>query len=203
MLRYLALGDSYTIGESVKASERWPNQLAKLMQSFPGLKMAPPKIIAKTGWTTAELDQGIDEAKLGDAQFDIVTLLIGVNNQYRGQDFAIYRREYVALLKLAIGFARNDAQHVIGVSIPDYGATPFAKEKKLDPAKIAQELDEYNAFAKKTLTDEGAHWVEITQDSRKQASQSGMLADDELHPSGKMYATWAKKAVPFVRKSLG
>ncbi len=203
MLRYLALGDSYTIGESVKASEGWPNQLAKLMQSFPGLKMAPPKIIAKTGWTTAELDQGIDDAKLGDAQFDIVTLLIGVNNQYRGQDFAIYRREYVALLKLAIGFARNDAQHVIGVSIPDYGATPFAKEKKLDPAKIAQELDEYNAFAKKTLTDEGARWVEITQDSRKQASQSGMLADDELHPSGKMYATWAKKAVPFVRKSLG
>ncbi|MEM7473944.1 MAG: SGNH/GDSL hydrolase family protein [Planctomycetota bacterium] len=202
MLKYLALGDSYTIGESVPEADRWPNQLAAQFKDDPALAFAKPKIIAKTGWTTAELLQGIEDAKLGEARFDLVTLLIGVNNQYRGQDFEIYEREYVELLKIATQFALGSAQHVIAVSIPDYGITPFAEKKELDADKIAKELDQYNAFAKKTILAAGGHWVEITKASRKQSLRKAMLAEDGLHPSGKMYKTWAKKAVPAVKKSF-
>jgi lysophospholipase L1-like esterase len=179
--RYLALGDSYTIGESVDASERFPVHLAR------ELKLGEPQIIAKTGWTTDELSAAIDAA---DPQrpFDLVTLLIGVNNQYRGRSADEYRTQFTALLQRAIGFAGGDASKVIVVSIPDWGVTPFAEGR--DRAKIASEIDAFNTINREEAARAGARWVDITPISRR--SDPALVAGDGLHPSGKQYAEWAK-----------
>jgi len=182
--RYLALGDSYTIGESVAPEERFPNQLARTL--WAGGTPAP-QIIAKTGWTTDELNAAIDAAD-PKGPFDLVTLLIGVNNQYRGRSADEYRTQFVALLQRAIGFAGGNAQHVIVVSIPDWGVTPFAEGR--DRAKIAREIDQFNAINREEAARAGAKWVDITPISR--GNDPALVAGDGLHPTGKQYAEWVK-----------
>jgi lysophospholipase L1-like esterase len=182
--RYLALGDSYTIGESVPANERFPVVLAKAM------KLGEPQIIAKTGWTTDELNAAIDAAD-PKGPFDLVTLLIGVNNQYRGRDAEQYRGEFAGLLKRAIGFAGGDAKKVIVVSIPDWGVTPFAEGR--DRPKIVAEIDHYNAINREETMRAGADYVDITPISRQHDAE--LVAADGLHPSGKQYLQWMKAIV--------
>jgi lysophospholipase L1-like esterase len=179
--RYLALGDSYTIGESVPEEGRFPNQLAR------ELGIAPPQIIAKTGWTTDELNAAIDAANVSGT-FDLVTLLIGVNNQYRGRDAEQYRGEFAALLQRAIGFAGGDAKKVVVVSIPDWGVTPFAEGR--DRAKISAEIDRYNAINREEATRAGARYADITPISR--GSDPALVAADGLHPSAKQYGEWVR-----------
>ena len=177
--RYLALGDSYTIGESVAEAERFPVQLARK------LKAGDPTIIAKTGWTTDELNAAIDAAN-PQGPYDLVTLLIGVNNQYRGRSADEYRTQFAALLQRAIGFAGGNASKVIVVSIPDWGVTPFAKDR--DRAKIAREIDQFNAINREEAAKAGARYADITPISRR--ADASLVAGDGLHPSGKQYAEW-------------
>lgn len=183
--RYLALGDSYTIGESVDASERFPVQLAR------ALNIGEPQIIARTGWTTDELNAAIDAAD-PQGPFDLVTLLIGVNNQYRGRSADEYRTQFAALLQRAIGFAGGDASKVVVVSIPDWGVTPFAEGR--DRAKIAREIDQFNAINREEASRAGAKWVDITPISRR--NDPALVAGDGLHPSGKQYTEWVKAIAP-------
>lgn len=186
MPRFLALGDSYTIGESVAAADRWPNQLAGALRAR-GVAIADPEIIAKTGWTTDELSTAIDQAN-PQGPYALVTLLIGVNNQYRGRDAGQYRTEFRALLQRAIGFAGGHAQRVVVVSIPDWGVTPFAAGR--DRAKIGAEIDRYNAINREEALRAGAHVADITPVSRKAATDPTLVAPDGLHPSAQMYARW-------------
>jgi lysophospholipase L1-like esterase len=178
--RYLALGDSYTIGESVAEAERFPVQLAR------ELGYAEPQIIARTGWTTDELNAAIDEAN-PQGPFDLVSLLIGVNNQYRGRSADEYRTQFTALLGRAIGFAGGDARKVVVVSIPDWGVTPFAEGR--DRAQIAREIDQFNAINREEAIRAGARYVDITPISR--GNDAALVATDKLHPSGKQYTEWA------------
>jgi lysophospholipase L1-like esterase len=195
---YLALGDSYTIGESVAEKDRWPVQLAKLLKDK-GVDIADPQIIARTGWTTDELSAAMDKADL-KAGYSLVTLLIGVNNQFRGRGSDEYRKEFTALLKRAIDLAGGDASHVIVVSIPDYGVTPFGQ--RMNPEKIAKEIDKFNAIAKEETEKAKAPWVDITPGSREAAKDKELVARDGLHPSGKMYAEWSAAAFEKALKAL-
>ena len=197
--RYLALGDSYTIGEGVDAAERWPVRLAALLRAR-GIVVAEPEIVARTGWTTDELDVAIDEAA-PRGPYALVSLLIGVNNQYRGGAEPIYRSEFTALLRRAIGFAGGDASRVVVLSIPDWGMTPFAEGR--DPARIAREIDAFNAAAREVTAELGARWVDVTPASREAGAAAGMLAADGLHPSGRQYARWAELALPAAAAALG
>lgn len=190
-LTYLALGDSYTIGESVAESERWPVQLAKEL-SENSVKVTTPKIIARTGWTTDELKAGIVAANINQT-YDMVSLLIGVNNQYRGRDVEQFRGEFIGLLNQAVGFADGDKSNVFVVSIPDWGVTPFAKSR--DQQKIAQEIDAYNAVCKEEAEKMGLKYFDITPISREAVSNSALVASDGLHPSGEMYRRWVKEVI--------
>ena len=187
-LNYLALGDSYTIGEMVPTDQSYPNQVAALLAKKGG-RIGPPTIIAKTGWRTDELIQGIANAKLTQ-KFDIVTLLIGVNNQYQNKDTAIYRAEFVQLLKTSIAFAKDNKHHVFVLSIPDWGVTPFANGRNLE--KIATEIDAYNRINKEESKKAGVNYINITPLYRQIGDDPAYLAEDKLHPSGKMYEKWAK-----------
>lgn len=187
----LCLGDSYTIGESVAESERFPNQTVKLLDKHE-VHFSTPHIIAKTGWTTDELKHAIAEANVSGA-FDAVTLLIGVNNQYRSYDHEQYKREFKELLDIAIKYAGGNPDHVFVVSIPDYGVTPFGHNdaKGRSATGIGSEIDEYNAIAKEITAKEKAHFTDITPFSKKAATDATLIANDNLHPSGRMYAGWA------------
>jgi lysophospholipase L1-like esterase len=193
--RFLALGDSYTIGESVAVADRFPNQLARTLRSK-GIDIADPEIIAKTGWTTDELSSAIDAAK-PHGPYSLVTLLIGVNNQYRGRDAAEYRKEFATLLQRAIGFAGGDAKRVVVVSIPDWGVTPFAANR--DHAKIAAEIDRFNAINAEETKRAGAKYADITPISRKNLT---LVAPDGLHPSAAMYAQWVTVISPQAEAAL-
>lgn len=186
---FLALGDSYTIGEAVAENERWPMQLAERLKATDSIQMEPV-IIATTGWTTDELQRGIAVSDVVNKKYDLVSLLIGVNNQYRGYDEDQYEKEFKDLLHQAIQFADGNPHHVIVISIPDYGVTPFAKEKELDPVKIGHELDSYNAIAEKIATLSDVSFFNITPDSRRAKEDESLVASDGLHPSGKMYEMW-------------
>ncbi len=190
-LRYLALGDSYTIGESVEEAERFPNQLAALLANE-GLTVEV-KIIARTGWTTDELWQGI-QAENVTPPYDMVSLLIGVNNQYRGRDIEEYREGFVFLLNKAIEYAGGDVKRVIVFSIPDWGVTPFAAGR--NTTQIASEIDAFNQVNLEESQIAGAHYVDVTPVSRMAEEDPTLVAGDGLHPSGKMYAEWAKSALP-------
>ncbi len=183
---YLALGDSYTIGESVAVSERWPVQLAKTLNEQ-GISLSDPKIIATTGWRTDDLQKGIAADKELLPNYDLVSLLIGVNNQYQGKPIAQYEKEFEELIKTAIQYAGDDPKKVFVVSIPDYGKTPFgaAKEKK-----IAKELDEYNRIAKHISLSYGIPFFNITPISRQAKDRPELVAKDKLHPSSIMYTEW-------------
>jgi lysophospholipase L1-like esterase len=191
-VRILALGDSYTIGESVAEAERWPVQLASLLRER-GLDVAEPEIVARTGWTTGELAAAIEE-RSPVGPFDLVTLLIGVNNEYRGGSAEAYRPEFRALLETAIAFADGDAGRVIVLSIPDWSVTPFAEGR--DRAALSRSLDAFNAVAREEAEAAGVVFVDITPGSRAAADDSSLIAADGLHPSGAMYAQWAEAALP-------
>lgn len=190
-LRYLALGDSYTIGESVDENLRWPVQLAARLNEN-GANYDDPQIIATTGWTTNELQAGINEAN-PQGPYDLVSLLIGVNNQFRGYEFSQYETEFVELLDQAIGFAGGDVNKVFVVSIPDYGLTPFGS--RFGPEKIARELDEYNAYAKAQAEERGVNFYDITPISREAGQNPDLVARDNLHPSGEMYTRWVEEVI--------
>ena len=200
-MQFLALGDSYTIGESVAPEERWPVQLGALLRAE-GLNVGDPTIIATTGWTTDELSAAIDRANPQGA-FDLVSLLIGVNNQYRGRGQDEYREQFAALLQRAIGFAGGNPARVLVLSIPDWGVTPFAARLERDPAAVAADIDAFNAINRAETERPGAHYVDVTPFSREAAHDPSLLADDGLHPSGRMYAEWARLALPAARAALG
>ncbi|WP_189455828.1 SGNH/GDSL hydrolase family protein [Cognatilysobacter bugurensis] len=199
-LDYLALGDSYTIGEGVPANDRWPVQLAHALRAE-GMPLEDPRIIATTGWTTDELLAAMDAAEpLGD--WDFVTLLIGVNNQYRGRDVDDYRREFTTALERAQRLAGGRVDRVLVVSIPDWGVTPFATANGKDPARIARELDAYNAAAREISAARSIAFVDITPVSRDRGGEPAMLVDDGLHPSGAMYSRWVERVLPVARRLL-
>ena len=190
-MRFLALGDSYTIGEGVAEGQRWPNQWAASLRGL-GAEIETPRIIAQTGWTTDELSAAMDaQEPLG--QWDLVSLLIGVNNQYRGRDLQNYREEFSALLERAIALAGGDAGRVLVLSIPDWGVTPFARDGQRDLARIADQIDDYNAVNRDVSESRGAVWRDITDLTRDFGARRDMLADDGLHPSGAMYALWVER----------
>ncbi len=187
-LTYLALGDSYTIGENVPIYDNYPYQAVQLLRKS-GISIHAAEIIAKTGWTTDELEQGISHTILQD-KYDIVSLLIGVNNQYRGRSVQDYEPGFERLLKKAIEFAGGKQQHVFVLSIPDWGITPFAKDR--NSAQIAAEIDAYNEANRRISLQHGVHYIDITPGTREAASDESLLADDKLHPSRKEYAKWAE-----------
>lgn len=197
-ISFLALGDSYTIGERVEESGRWPVQLADSLNAR-GISVTTPVIVAKTGWTTDELMQGIEDRNLRDT-FDLVSLLIGVNNQYRGRDTAEFRSQFNTLLDRAASFAGGSLDRVFVVSIPDWGVTPFAEER--DREKIAEEIDAFNRIKQQETERRSILFVDITDISRRAASDPALTAGDGLHPSEKMYALWVEKMAPFIRDLL-
>ncbi len=186
--KYLALGDSYTIGESVAEAERWPNQLTNLLNQK-GANVAKPTIIATTGWRTDNLKNAMTIAKLKN-EYDLVSLLIGVNNQYQGKPADQYALEFEDLLATAIQLAKGKKENVFVVSIPDYGFTPFGKPKQ---EKISKELDQFNAINKSITEKLGVAYFNITDISREGLNDPSLVATDDLHPSGKMYGLWAER----------
>ena len=197
VFRYLALGDSYTIGESVSEKERWPNQLAKLLEA--DQIQTQVTIIARTGWTTSELWQGIQDSDV-QPPYDLVSLLIGVNNQYRGYDIDEYRDQFSFLLKKSIEYAGGNPNQVVVLSIPDWGQTPFAAGR--NRKQIATEIDDFNSVNREMSEKAGVHYVDVTPISREVDRDKALIASDGLHPSGKMYAMWAEKTLPIVREIL-
>lgn len=194
---YLALGDSYTIGESVGTDERFPVQLAeKLIKN--GFWVEKPEIVAQTGWTTDELAVAIESKNL-DEKYDLVTLLIGVNNQYRGRSAEEYRTQFAELLQTAINFA-GDEESVIVISIPDYGVTPFGQDR--NPEKIAEEIDLFNRINLEETQKTDTHYINITGISRQAKNNPELIASDGLHPSGEMYRLWVEEIYPVAKQIL-
>lgn len=196
---FLALGDSYTIGEGVADVERWPVQLAARLREE-GRDIGDPRIIAMTGWTTDELSAAMDAATL-DPPYALVSLLIGVNNQYRGRPLDEYRAQFRTLLQRALVLAGGVATQVIVVSIPDWGITPFARRKGRDPAGIARGIDAFNAAARAEAESAGAHWVDVTTISRAPGTRDQLVVDG-LHPSAAQYARWVETILPAAREAL-
>lgn len=199
-LRYLALGDSYTIGEGVEPAQRWPVQLAQRLRDE-GTALDDPQIVATTGWTTDELSAGMDAATLVPP-YDLVSLSIGVNNQYRGRDPENYRREFTALLQRAVALAGLRPDRVIVVSIPDWGATRFGRESGRDTAAIARELDAFNTINREEAQRIEVAWADVSVISRRAGTDAAQLADDGLHPSGRQYAAWLSPVLPLARAAL-
>lgn len=204
---YLALGDSYTIGEQVLPEENFPNQTTELLNKTAdgaesrrrGFTVTTPEIIAVTGWTTDELDTGINAAKISQ-QYDIVSLLIGVNNQYRGRELSNFKIEFEQLLQRAIQFAGNNPTHVFVLSIPDWGVTPFAEGR--DRKQIAAEIDAYNKVCETSAAAFGTHYIDIAAAQRADGAKDEFLANDQLHPSGKEYAKWAAELAAAIKKEF-
>lgn len=186
-LTYLALGDSYTIGQSVSAQESFPYQLTS---QLPGHKITEPIIIAKTGWTTGQLIDAIAASSINGNTYNIVTLLIGVNDQYGGGSQTDYRAKFIQVLNTAIKFAGSNKNHVFVLSIPDYGVTPFANG---DEARIGPEIDQFNNINREESTKAGVNYTDITGISKQAANNPSLLADDGLHPSAAMYLMWVEQ----------
>ena len=193
---YLALGDSYTIGESVAIQDRFPNQVVKLLHDV-NVTVAAPKIIATTGWTTRNLISSLD-ANPPQNNYSLVSLLIGVNNQYQGRSIDEYRTEFTLLLNRAIQYAANKKNRVFVISIPDYSVTPFAAG--YDTARIAREIDAFNLVNKDVSTQLGVTWIDITGISREATTDPSLIAGDGLHPSGKQYKRWADLLAPLMKQ---
>ena len=196
---FLALGDSYTIGEGVLEIERWPVALATRLRTQ-GIALRDPQIIARTGWTTDALLAAMDDSRF-DPPYDLVTLLIGVNNQYRGRALDEYREQFLTLLRRAIALAGGHAQRVLVVSIPDWGVTPFARSEGRDPQHIAAEIDAFNATAHVLAQANGARHADITALSRDPSCRD-LLVTDGLHPSGAQYARWLDVIAPAAAEIL-
>lgn len=198
--RYLALGDSYTIGEGIDVDGRWPMQLARALRAE-GIALADPRIIATTGWTTDELAAAIDAAAPASAHA-LVSLAVGVNDQYRGRGVDTFGAGFDALLVRATGLAGGDPGRVLVLSIPDWGVTPFGAASGRDLAVVAFELDAYNARLSKCCERRGIAQVDVTATSRALGNQPAMLVDDALHPSAAMYLHWVRLALPVARRML-
>lgn len=193
-MKYLALGDSYTIGELVEAKDNFPHQTVTLLKNK-NIKLTLDKTIAVTGWTTSELNEAIAKEKPSN-DYDWVTLLIGVNNQYRGQDIKLYEQEFYNLLSQSILFANGRASRVIVLSIPDWGLTPFNTKRNV--TKTSQEIDAYNAINKKFAKHFGCRYIDITPLTRKYAKDEDYLTEDKLHLTGKMYKLWAEQITEII-----
>lgn len=187
-VRFLALGDSYTIGESVAEDQRWPAQLIyALMQK--GFTCHKPEIVAVTGWRTDNLKQAIKSRNLSK-NYNLVSLLIGVNNQYQGKSIEEYKIQFEDLLEIAIEHAGGDKSKVFVLSIPDYGYTPFGQNKRKE---ISEQIDAFNSANKSITEKKGVTYVNITDISRQGLEDPELVAEDGLHPSGKMYALWVER----------
>lgn len=189
MISYLALGDSYTIGEQVLLADTFPYLTEQILRRK-GYHIAAPEIIAKTGWTTDELTAAIEQTVFQD-KYDLVTLLIGVNDQYRGRSPGEFKKEFELLLLKAIRFAGKKNKNVFVLSIPDWGITPYAEGR--DEKMIAVQIDAFNGDVKKITLNHRCNFIDITTDQRAQGRNPEMLAPDGLHPSGKEYQKWAEK----------
>ncbi len=198
-ISYLALGDSYTIGESVDEENRFPVQL--INQDFgQQVKNKTVDIIATTGWTTRNLLDAIDKQNPPTGKYDFITLLIGVNNQYQGIDIDIYRRELKELIEISLGLLEGDSSRLVLVSIPDYGVTPFASSR--DSQKIALEIDQYNQIKEQYAMDYGCPYVYITDLTRQAATNDQLIASDGLHPSGQLYRLWIPRLKPVIQEII-
>ena len=187
-VRFLALGDSYTIGESVAEVQRWPVQLIHALKKQ-GYTCSDPDIVAVTGWRTDDLKKGLNSGRLS-SDYNLVSLLIGVNNQYQGKSVSEYEREFDGLLKMAIGHAGGDASKVFVLSIPDYGFTPFGKNRQVE---ISTGIDAFNAVNETIAEKNGVTYIHITDISRLGLKYPDLVAADGLHPSGKMYGLWVER----------
>ena len=190
---YLALGDSYTIGESVHDSLRWPNQLVSAL-NLNGKEFEPATIIAQTGWTTDELAAAMDTTALA-VHYDYVSLLIGVNNQYRGRSIENFETEFIELLEDAVALGGDKGANTFVLSIPDWGVMPFAEGR--NRPQIAQEIDQFNTVIQAVCRDRNIAYFDITAISREAATNPVLVAQDGLHPSGTMYARWVDSILPF------
>ena len=195
---YLALGDSYTIGEKVPSEENFPNQVVSILRKKE-FDFATPRVVAKTGWTTDELQLGINKSKL-ETRYDFVSLLVGVNNQYRGREASDYKQEFESLLQQALKFAGNNPKRLIVLSIPDWSITSFAEGK--DRQMIALQIDEYNKINKQVADKYRVHYINITLRTRQAAANIELLAEDCLHPSGKEYKKWAVVVAAIIESEL-
>lgn len=201
-VKFLALGDSYTIGESVAVAERWPIQLINRLKNDKGMTVEYPRFIAATGWRTDQLKSAITAASIQPGQYNLISLLIGVNNQYQNKSVESYAPEFEELLTMAIALVNGDTSRVFVVSIPDYGYTPFGKANQ---EKISKELDAFNAVNKRIAEKWGVLYFNITDISRRGFEEPTLVADDRLHPSGMQYKAWADlilqdKAVRFLKQ---
>lgn len=201
-LKYLALGDSYTIGEGLPIEENFPFQTQTLFNQEQVIKMDNPKIIAVTGWTTDELNAGIDAANIDEQAFDFVSLLIGVNNQYRGRDLAEYEVQFTTLLERAIAFSKAGNKRVFVLSIPDWGITPFAQDKAVDAEKVAQEIDAFNQVKQKVCKNHDVHFIDITPSTRIFGKHESYLVADGLHYGAAEYGRWAKQLAQEMQAQL-
>ncbi len=190
MKNYLALGDSYTIGELVDAVDNFPNQAVAILNRKLQ-RISAPKIIAVTGHTTDELLKDIELAQIESERFDFVTLLIGVNNQYRGRSVNEFKEQFEELLMKSVLFAKGKRSNVFVLSIPDWGITPFAHDR--DAQQITAEIDAYNAACKQVATEFGVSYIDITRQQRVNGYKTAYLASDGLHPSALEYAQWAER----------
>ncbi|CAA9492509.1 MAG: Lysophospholipase L1 and related esterases [uncultured Segetibacter sp.] len=196
--KYLALGDSYTIGQNVHETERFPAQTAQLLRAH-NIDVRDPQYIASTGWTTTNLLSGINLQNPA-RDFDIVTLLIGVNDQYQRRDTTSYRTHFLELLDKAVEFARSKKSRVFVLSIPDYSVTPFVAAE--DKAGVSKQIDEFNAINKEITLQNGIVYIDITPSTRGAANDTSLIANDGLHLSGKEYAAWAGMLAPLIKKAL-
>jgi lysophospholipase L1-like esterase len=197
-VRYLALGDSYTVGEGVPTEQQWPRQLAALLKER-DVEIRELVMIARTAWTTDELHDAI-EAAPPTGQFELVTLMVGVNDQYRDRGLAEFEAEYEGVLRRALSFAPKPS-HLIAVSIPDWGAAPFADGR--DRGRITKEISAFNHRARELVQSAGAHWVDVLPSSQRMAEDRSLAVDDGLHPSGAMYRAWAELVLPVALRLLG
>lgn len=195
---FLALGDSYTIGESVDKSQRWPVQLAAHLNDR-GYKVAPPKIIAKTGWTTGDLLSAMRSQLNYTRDFDLVSISIGVNNQYQEKSIKEYEEEIREIFKMALNYSKKREKAVFALSIPDYGVTPFGAD---NAETIREEINQYNAVFRKVATDFGVDFYNITPISREAARNPKLIAEDDLHPSGLMYQYWVDEIIDEIPQML-
>ena len=199
-MRYLALGDSYTIGEGVDPADRWPNVLCRRLR-MTDLQIDDAQIVAKTGWTTDELSAAMDNATLAE-RYDLVSLLIGVNNQYRGRDCNVFRGELDALMKRAIRLAGDRPRRVILVSIPDWTVTPFFRSTDRDLQAERNGMKQYNQACVRAARQAGTRFVDITDLSNAMGQKSKLVTADGLHPSAALYRSWVDRMYPVAQRAL-
>lgn len=198
---YLALGDSYTIGESVQEEERYPMQLADSLRKN-DVDVAEVKIVARTGWTTDELTTALARENLQEGDYNLVSLLIGVNNQYRGYSLVEYQSAFTDLLNQAVAYAGGHKDRVFVVSIPDWGVTPYGRIYG-NPERTAEEIDRFNDVNFSITEAKGIRYFDITPISREALDDRSLVASDGLHPSGKMYTRWVELMLPEILKMMG